>query len=147
LRAFKNHDIGRIRYVELDSKGKLDMWQGGWNMTRETCRRLPIGAEILPTGGTHFRVWADRIESVSVAIVGDGAGTVRAECALQPEGEGYFSAFVGEAKAGDLYSFRLNGQPDLLPTFTRFAWTASRICFPTPPPGSSLGGRSPRHNS
>jgi maltooligosyltrehalose trehalohydrolase len=91
------------------------MWQGGWKMTRETCRRLPIGAEILPAGGAHFRVWADRAERVSVAIFGDGDEPPRAECALQREEEGYFSEFVAEAKAGDLYSFRLNGQPDLLP--------------------------------
>ncbi len=91
------------------------MWQDVGKTIGEKHRRLPIGAEILPQGGAHFRVWADRIESVAVAIVGDGDEPPRAECALQPEGEGYFSEFVKEAKAGDLYSFRLNGQPDLLP--------------------------------
>jgi hypothetical protein len=34
-------------------------------------RRLPVGAEVLPGGGVHFRVWADRNARIEV-VVEDG---------------------------------------------------------------------------
>ncbi len=43
--------------------------QRGWT------RRLPIGAEVLPSGGVHFRVWAPRQRTVEVVLqAGPGAG-------------------------------------------------------------------------
>lgn len=83
------------------------------NAAREASRRLPVGAETLPDGGAHFRVWADRVERVSVAIVRGGEECPSIECELLPEGEGYFSKFVAEAKVGDLYWFRLDGRPEM----------------------------------
>ena len=85
------------------------MWQGVRKAVGKTARRLPVGAEILPDGGAHFRVWADRAERVSVVFFAGLDEIARAECGLQPEGDGYLSGFVAEAKAGDLYLFRLNG--------------------------------------
>lgn len=78
-------------------------------------RRLPIGAEILPEGGAHFRVWSDRNERLSVVIVGGINDKLLSECELTPEGNDYYSALIPEAKEGDRYSFLLNGQPELLP--------------------------------
>src|SRR4051812_24485855 len=43
----------------------------GWPMdSAQRDRRLPVGAEVLPGGGTHFRVWAPRRRSVEVVLEG-----------------------------------------------------------------------------
>jgi maltooligosyltrehalose trehalohydrolase len=71
-------------------------------------RRLPVGAEVLPDGGVHFRVWAPRRRRVEVVLEpgGPGEGTV---LPLAPEGNGYFSARSAAARAGSRYRFRLDG--------------------------------------
>jgi maltooligosyltrehalose trehalohydrolase len=69
-------------------------------------RRLPIGAELLPEGGIHFRVWSPRCTKVEV-VIERGADLVSLE--LASESNGYFSGLFVEAKAGDLYRYRLNG--------------------------------------
>ena len=72
-------------------------------------RRLPVGAEVLPEGGVHFRVWAPRRRTVEVIIEPGGAVVT-----LEPDGEGYFSALTTEARAGSLYRFRLDGDDSYL---------------------------------
>ncbi|HEU0104918.1 MAG TPA: alpha-amylase family glycosyl hydrolase, partial [Vicinamibacteria bacterium] len=64
-------------------------------------RRLPVGAEILPPGGAHFRVWAPRRRSVEVVLQGG-------RTSLSAEGGGFFSGTVREAGAGALYRYRLD---------------------------------------
>ncbi|MBV8201908.1 MAG: malto-oligosyltrehalose trehalohydrolase [Acidobacteria bacterium] len=75
-------------------------------------RRLPIGAEVAPGGGVHFRVWAPARRRVEVVFAA-GGGAGRREVALELESEaggaGYFSGFTAAAGAGDLYRFRLDG--------------------------------------
>jgi maltooligosyltrehalose trehalohydrolase len=68
-----------------------------------TVRRLPVGAEVHPDGGVHFRVWAPRRKRVEV-VLGDGSSH-----ALEPEGKGYFAALVEEARPGTLYRYRVDG--------------------------------------
>ncbi len=65
-------------------------------------RRLAVGAELMPHGAVHFRVWADRNERVDVLV----DGRIHALC---PEDDGYFSLLVNGAGAGGRYAFRLNG--------------------------------------
>lgn len=91
--------------------------QKTWNKNNiaDISRRLPIGAEILPSGDAHFRVWSDNIERISVVIVSGINDNLLAERELEPECNGYFSTFIAEAKEGDSYSFRLNNQPELFP--------------------------------
>jgi maltooligosyltrehalose trehalohydrolase len=72
-------------------------------------RLLPVGAEPLPGGGTHFRVWAPRRRRVEIVLM-NGAAT---ELAAEPNG--YFSGHVAEARVGSLYHFRLDGASALLP--------------------------------
>lgn len=67
-------------------------------------RRYPVGAEILPGGGVHFRVWASGRRKVGV-VLADGR-----EYRLVPEGDGYFSGAVAGLGAGTLYRLRVNGQ-------------------------------------
>jgi maltooligosyltrehalose trehalohydrolase len=75
-------------------------------------RRLPIGAEVVPGGGVHFRVWAPACRRVAVTFESDaGRATGRGlDFDLDPEpGSGYFSGFAAAAAAGDLYRYRLDG--------------------------------------
>lgn len=70
-------------------------------------RRLPVGAEVLPEGGVHFRVWAPRRKQVEVVLEG-GPGAPRS-VALSSEPDGYFSGLASEGAAGTLYRYRLDG--------------------------------------
>src|SRR5215204_4840102 len=79
-------------------------------LTNRLARRLPVGAEILPGGGVHFRVWAPRREKVEVVFEDERRGFE-----LEPEEDGYVSASVERAGAGVLYRFRLDGGDDLYP--------------------------------
>ncbi|HEX8097027.1 MAG TPA: malto-oligosyltrehalose trehalohydrolase [Pyrinomonadaceae bacterium] len=77
-------------------------------------RRLPVGAEVRPGGGVHFRVWAPRRRTVSV-VIEDGRGGVAASVELGREEGGYFSGFATTARAGSLYRYRLDGEEQLYP--------------------------------
>jgi maltooligosyltrehalose trehalohydrolase len=75
-----------------------------------TWRRLPVGAELAPDGGVHFRVWAPHASRVEVVLEG------RADVVtLSREHDGYFSGEVANAGAGLLYRYRLDGSQQLLP--------------------------------
>jgi len=78
-------------------------------------RRLPIGAEPSPSGGTHFRVWAPRRHSVAVVI--DGSAT---PAPLDAEAGGYFSGVVEEARSGTRYRYLLDGDHAFADPASRF---------------------------
>jgi maltooligosyltrehalose trehalohydrolase len=84
-----------------------------------TGRRYPIGAEPLPGGGVHFRVWAPRRQSVEVVLnpSRDHQGAVTQ---LQRESDGYHSGLVPEAAPGHLYRFRLDGADSFPDPISRF---------------------------
>jgi maltooligosyltrehalose trehalohydrolase len=72
-----------------------------------THRRLPVGAEIAPDGGVHFRVWAPRATRVDVVLeTGPGSPDVRP---LAADGDGYFAGFAPLAAAATGYRYRLDG--------------------------------------
>jgi maltooligosyltrehalose trehalohydrolase len=73
-------------------------------------RRLPVGAEVTPTG-VHFRIWSPERKKVEVVIEG-GRGT---SIELIAEAGGYFSALAPTARAGDRYQYRLDGDTALFP--------------------------------
>lgn len=77
-------------------------------------RRLPIGADVQPRGGVHFRLWAPRCQSVMVEVT-SAAGKRHAPARMIAEDDGYFSALVTDAEAGDRYWFLLDGSSDRLP--------------------------------
>jgi maltooligosyltrehalose trehalohydrolase len=74
-------------------------------------RRLAIGAEVLPNGGTHFRVWAPERRRVEVVLEGK---TRTWTVALEAEESGYFSG-IAKADPGTRYRYRLDGGQDLYP--------------------------------
>jgi maltooligosyltrehalose trehalohydrolase len=81
-------------------------------------RRLPVGADVLPDGGVHFRVWAPQRQRVEVVLEGGPRYSSEGEpavFALEPEGTGYFSGLVAAASAGTLYRYRLGGEAALYP--------------------------------
>ncbi len=82
---------------------------------QSTQRRLPIGAEIQPAGGVHFRVWAPRRNSVIVELHDVAAGKKLVEVPLVAEGDGYYSAYAPLAAAGTRYGFRLDDDTKLYP--------------------------------
>jgi maltooligosyltrehalose trehalohydrolase len=65
-------------------------------------RRRPVGAEVV-RAGVHFRVWAPAAARVSVVI------DPSREHELERERDGYFSALIRDAEAGDRYRYRLDG--------------------------------------
>lgn len=77
--------------------------------TVDLSRRLSVGAEALPQGGAHFRVWAPRRRTVEVVIEG-GTGHE-----LQAEPSGFFSGLIESAGEGTRYRFRLDGGERLDP--------------------------------
>ncbi|HWB87384.1 MAG TPA: malto-oligosyltrehalose trehalohydrolase [Bryobacteraceae bacterium] len=77
-------------------------------------RRYPIGAELLPTGGAHFRVWAPRRKKVEVVLESGG------NFALEAESGGYYSGSVPTAGEGTLYRFRLDGAESFPDPASRF---------------------------
>ena len=70
-------------------------------------RRLPVGAEPVPGGGVHFRVWAPKHRVVEAVLeAGPGSpGTVE----LTAEAGGYFAGTAPAAAAGTRYRYRLGG--------------------------------------
>ncbi|MDB5311063.1 MAG: treZ [Gemmataceae bacterium] len=72
-------------------------------------RRLPVGADIVPGRGVHFRVWAPIRKTVEVVV--EGGPTVP----LAAEPGGYFSGLVEGIGAGARYKFRLDGGDYLFP--------------------------------
>jgi maltooligosyltrehalose trehalohydrolase len=69
-------------------------------------RRLAVGAEVLPGGGVHFRVWAPRRRALDVVFEGRDAPS---PVPLKAEAGGYFSGAATAARAGALYRYRLDG--------------------------------------
>jgi maltooligosyltrehalose trehalohydrolase len=94
----------------------------------EFSRRLPVGAEVQPQGGVHFRVWAPAAARVAVVLCAGADFTSTAETALAQEEGGYWSVHVPEAQGGMHYRYRLPSGD--------FPDTASRF-QPTGPHGPS----------
>src|SRR6266700_4187338 len=110
--------------IRAQQRHGLDLWQH---------RRLPVGADVLPHGGVHFRVWASKRRHVEVVLEGGPGHTPTAApvaVTLEPEESGYFSGLVAESGAGTLYRYRLDGEAE------RYADPASRF-QPSGPHGPS----------
>lgn len=97
-------------------------------------RRLPVGAEVAPDGGVHFRVWAPGRQRVRVLVEGDTDLLERpgpepgAEPLWTPEpardgrlvelrrdDDGYHAGHDAGARAGSCYRFLLDDDPQPYP--------------------------------
>ncbi|HEX5176330.1 MAG TPA: malto-oligosyltrehalose trehalohydrolase [Chthoniobacteraceae bacterium] len=94
---------------EFANGGTGDDARADMNAANNVARRFPIGAEVQPSGGTHFRVWAPKTVTLSVVwnAAGEAAQAVHVT-PLQREEAGYFSGTVAQAGAGARYKFRLD---------------------------------------
>src|SRR5713101_744908 len=73
--------------------------------TPKSSRRYPIGAELIGTNETHFRVWAPKAHDVDLVLEESAEKNAkRTFHPLQPEEGGYFSG-TATAGAGTLYRF------------------------------------------
>ncbi|MGH9611453.1 MAG: alpha-amylase family glycosyl hydrolase, partial [Bryobacteraceae bacterium] len=66
--------------------------------------RLPVGAEIVPGEGVHFRVWAPKRKKAEVVLWEESPAFFE----MRAEGNGYFEAVVPPASAGSVYKYRLD---------------------------------------
>jgi maltooligosyltrehalose trehalohydrolase len=72
-------------------------------------RKFPIGAEVQPSGGVHFRVYAPLRERVAVVFEhSHGEHDLDREFVLEREEHGYHSALIAAAKGGMRYRLRLD---------------------------------------
>ncbi|HVX10403.1 MAG TPA: malto-oligosyltrehalose trehalohydrolase [Pirellulales bacterium] len=85
--------------------------------TQPLQRRLPVGAEVQPGGGVHFRVWAPYRKKVELLqMAGETADAEPAyRVVLDAEADGFFSALVPKAGAGMLYRYRLDDESQSYP--------------------------------
>lgn len=86
-------------------------------------RRLPVGAEVRPGGGTSFRVWAPDRRRVDV-LVQPGprwdADVVARTLPLHREPDGYHSGTFPDVGPGSLYRYRLDGGDSFPDPASRF---------------------------
>ena len=75
--------------------------------TRTSARRLPVGADYLGHGRTHFRVWA--AAATGITLVHE-----HGEISLTPEEGGYFSV-EAPLGVGTRYQYRIDDSPKLYP--------------------------------
>ncbi|BBO36473.1 malto-oligosyltrehalose trehalohydrolase [Lacipirellula parvula] len=79
-----------------------------------TPRKLPAGAETTKRG-VHFRLWAPRHQKVELVLFEPDGQTVRRVSLMEPETDGYYTLFDAEARAGDLYGYRIDGHQRAFP--------------------------------
>ncbi len=71
-------------------------------------RRSPVGAEVQPKGGVHFRVWAPASRTVAVVLDEQENLADAREVALAAEADGYWSGVDPDARDGMHYRFKLD---------------------------------------
>jgi len=81
------------------------------NAVSETLqRRLPVGAEVQPEGGVHFRTWAPCAKQVAVIMAEDADLADAIELPLSGDSGGYWSGWSAAAGASMYYRFQLDGE-------------------------------------
>ena len=78
-------------------------------------RRYPIGAELIGSNETNFRLWAPKAQRVDLVLEDSAAKNAKQQIhALKAEDGGYFSG-TANVVAGARYRFRLNGEGNFYP--------------------------------
>src|SRR4051794_3894548 len=88
---------------------------------RTPVRKLPVGAEVQPGGGVHFRVWAPKCRKIEVVREGEAGPDASEEAVgLEPESGGYFAGLGRGFTHGSLYRYRLDGDRSYPDPASRF---------------------------
>src|SRR5207302_972294 len=96
----------RIKAINLSLRNRT--FCVGFNMERAVPRRYPIGAELIKSDQTHFRVWAPKAHDVDLVLEESAdKNAKRMFQSLTREENGYFSGSANVG-AGALYRFRVN---------------------------------------
>jgi malto-oligosyltrehalose trehalohydrolase len=78
---------------------------------------MPFGTEILEDGSVRFRLWAPEARAVEVCIEAQG----ETRClGMAERGDGWFEQVTREARPGDLYRYRLDGDRQVPDPASRF---------------------------
>ena len=91
---------------------------------------MPFGAEVIPTGGVRFRLWAPSAKSVDVVLIGPrgsggsgGADRSHAGAESLPmiaQEDGWYELETARAHAGSLYRYRIDGATEVPDPASRF---------------------------
>ena len=82
--------------------------------TTETSWTLDLGANVTYQG-TRFNVWAPKVSSISLKVIGDPN-----EIPMNPEARGYFTTFLVNVGAGTKYTYLLDGTEQRPDPVSRF---------------------------
>ena len=93
---------------------RIDDKHDGRGERERPARKLPIGAEVQPGAGVHFRIWAPNCEKLDVVFESENEADALEPLELVPEGNGYFSGTALSAGDGVLYRYR-TGSGDCYP--------------------------------
>ncbi|MFO1431733.1 MAG: malto-oligosyltrehalose trehalohydrolase [Candidatus Competibacteraceae bacterium] len=69
---------------------------------------MPFGAQLLEEGGVRFRLWAPTAQHVELCL--ETGGDRDAVLPMPAVGDGWFELVTDQAKAGDLYRYRIDGK-------------------------------------
>ena len=78
-------------------------------------RRWPVGADVSPGGGVHFRVWAPGRRKVTVVLEAGPGSPATVPLEPEPGEDGYFARRIESAAAGTRYRYRLDDADYLYP--------------------------------
>jgi maltooligosyltrehalose trehalohydrolase len=78
---------------------------------------LDLGATVLKEGGTRFRIWASKAETVSVMLL---SGKSIGDFVMEREEKGYFSITIPHVGDGDRYMYRLDDKAPLPDPVSRY---------------------------
>jgi maltooligosyltrehalose trehalohydrolase len=79
--------------------------------------KLSLGVEYLGRSKTAFRVWAPRVQKMSVRII---ENTGNRDIPMEQEADGYFSCKVNNVPSGARYFYLLNGETERPDPVSRF---------------------------
>jgi malto-oligosyltrehalose trehalohydrolase len=72
---------------------------------------MPFGAEFTDDGRVRFRLWAPGAQRVDLSL-DDGRGVARM-MPMTRQDDGFYEIITGEARAGSLYRYRINGENEV----------------------------------
>jgi malto-oligosyltrehalose trehalohydrolase len=75
---------------------------------------MPFGAEVLPSGGVRFALWAPAARRIEL-VLDEGPAI-----AAVPDADGWVRLEVGHARAGTRYRYRIDGEPLVPDPASRF---------------------------